>query len=73
MEGRQVKNENTQDLTPREMEVFTMLLTDASLKQIAISLGVSYSTVNFHSKNLYRKLNIHSRIELFAKYGNHHR
>ena len=46
-----------------------MLLTDASPKQIAVTLGVSYATVNFHSKNLYRKLDIHSRTELFAKYG----
>ena len=66
-----MKEENKQGLTPRETEVFTMLLTDASPKQIAASLGVSYSTVNFHSKNLYRKLNIHSRTELFAKFGNY--
>ena len=63
-----MKEANT-GLTPREAEIFTMLLTEASFKQIAIALGVSYATVNFHSKNLYRKLGIHSRIELFAKYG----
>ena len=57
------------DLTPREMEVFTLLLTEASPKQIASQLKVSYATVNFHTKNLYRKLNIQSRTELFAQYG----
>jgi DNA-binding CsgD family transcriptional regulator len=56
-------------LTPREMEIFTMLLTEASPKQIAATLRVSYATVNFHSKNLYRKLDIQSRTELFAQYG----
>jgi DNA-binding CsgD family transcriptional regulator len=55
-------------LTPREMEVLTMLMTEASPKQIAATLGVSYATVNFHSKNLYRKLDIQSRTELFARY-----
>ena len=70
-EVEQVNEESALGLTPREMEVFTMLLTDASPKQIAATLGVSYATVNFHSKNLYRKLEIQSRTELFAKYSNH--
>ena len=70
----QVEQENEESalgLTPREMEIFTMLLTEASPKQIAAVLGVSYATVNFHSKNLYRKLNIQSRTELFTNYGSH--
>jgi len=57
-------------LTSREREVFDLLLTDKPPKEIANSLKVSYYTVDFHRKNLYRKLGIQSRTELFAKYLN---
>ncbi|MCL2196415.1 MAG: helix-turn-helix transcriptional regulator [Treponema sp.] len=56
------------DLTEREHEVFTMLLKGMAPKEIAFTLKVSYPTVNFHIANLYRKLGIRSRAELFAKY-----
>ncbi len=52
-------------LTPRERELATLLLTGEAPKLIAARMGVSYSTVRFHSNNLYRKLNIQSRAELF--------
>jgi diguanylate cyclase (GGDEF)-like protein len=56
------------DLTPREQEVFTMLLDGKAPKEIAFTLKVSYDTVGFHKKNLYRKLGVQSRAELFARY-----
>ena len=65
----QVDVKNTLGLTPREKEVFMLLQTEASFKQIAGTLGLSDNTVRFHSKNLYRKLNIQSRAELMAQYG----
>jgi DNA-binding CsgD family transcriptional regulator len=61
--------ENKLDLTPREQEIFTMLLTGMAPKEIAFTLKVSYYTVDFHRKNLYRKLGIQSRAELFARYS----
>ncbi|MDR0463842.1 MAG: helix-turn-helix transcriptional regulator [Treponema sp.] len=57
------------NLTEREHEVFTMLLKGMSLKDIAFTLKISFSTINFHCNNLYRKLGINSRAELSAKYG----
>ena len=57
------------DLTPREQEIFTMLLSGAAPKEIAHTLKISYDTVLFHQKNLYRKLGIQSRAELFARYS----
>ena len=57
------------NLTDREQEMFTMLLSDASPKEIAYNLKISYHTVNFHVKNLYRKLGIQSRTELFSKFS----
>ena len=59
-----------ENLTSREREIFTLLLTDKPPKEIASFLKVSYYTVDFHRKNLYRKLGIQSRTELFAKYLN---
>jgi diguanylate cyclase (GGDEF)-like protein len=56
------------NLTPREQEIFTMLLDGKAPKEIAFTLKVSYDTVGFHQKNLYRKLGVQSRAELFARY-----
>jgi len=61
---------DTEMLTSREREVFNLLLTDKPPKEIASFMKVSYYTVDFHRKNLYRKLGIQSRTELFAKYLN---
>jgi len=63
-----INTENHLDLTSREEEIFTMLLTGRAPKEIAYTLKISPYTVNFHQKNLYRKLGIQSRAELFARY-----
>ena len=57
------------NLTVREEEVFTMLLGGTSPKEIAFILKISFDTVRFHQKNLYRKLEINSIHELFSKYA----
>jgi len=57
------------NLTCREKDIFTMLLTGMAPKEIAFTLKISNNTVDFHRKNMYRKLNIQSRAELFAKYS----
>ncbi len=53
-------------LTPREKELATLLLTGMAQKNIAIEMGISYSTMKFHLNNLYRKLEVQSRVEFFA-------
>jgi len=58
------------NLTSREQEIFTMFLDGRAPKEIASTLKVSPETVHFHQKNLYRKLGIQSRTELFAKFVN---
>ena len=57
-----------QSLTLREQEILTMLLTSIAPKEIAGVLKVSFDTVRFHQKKLYRKLGIQSRAELFAHF-----
>lgn len=55
-------------LTKREFEVFAQLLTDKTQVQIARDLFVSHSSVHFHCKNIYKKLEINSRRHLLIKY-----
>ncbi len=57
------------NLTQREEEVCLLLLGGFTLRQIAGMLGVAYSTVNYYGKNIYKKLDISSRAELFARFG----
>jgi len=56
-------------LTKREKQILDMMLTCASPKEIAWNLKISYNTVDFHRKNMYRKLRVHSRLELFNKFS----
>jgi DNA-binding NarL/FixJ family response regulator len=57
-------------LTEREKEILQLLIKGNSYKEIAGSIFISVETLNSHIKNIYRKLNVHSRSELAAKYGN---
>jgi DNA-binding CsgD family transcriptional regulator len=56
-------------LTPRESEVTELLLEGHTARMIAGRLHIAEGTVNLHTKNLYRKLGINSRMELFARFG----
>ena len=56
-------------LTNKEVIVFEQLLLGNTLRQIAGELHMKYDTVNFHYKNIYRKLEVNSRIELIVRYG----
>lgn len=51
-------------LTDRELEVLRYLARGMSKKEMAGTMHVSVATVNNHSANLMRKLNIHDRVEL---------
>ena len=51
------------DLTPREQDVLDRLVEDETEAQIAGVLNVSPHTVRTHVKNLYRKLQVHSRAQ----------
>jgi DNA-binding CsgD family transcriptional regulator len=57
-------------LSAREQAVVELLLEGKSNKQIALVLGISARTVEFHLKNIYAKSHVSSRIELILKLGN---
>ena len=56
-------------LTKRETEITQLLLEGYSSPQIADILAIRPSTVKVHIRNIYEKLAINSRPELFIKYG----
>ena len=57
-------------LSRRELEVVDLLLQGKSNKLIALALGISDRTVEFHLKNVYAKFEVSSRMELVLKLGN---
>jgi DNA-binding CsgD family transcriptional regulator len=56
-------------LNPKEKEIFALLLEGLTMRQIAGELKMKYDTVNYYYKNIYRKLNINSRVELIVRYS----
>jgi len=60
----------TAQLTKREQEVMRLILGNRKRKDIADELCVTESTVKKYTSQIYRKLSVSSRIELFAKLKN---
>jgi DNA-binding CsgD family transcriptional regulator len=58
-------NNTFEQLTAREKEVAELILSGYTRGQIAASLYISLSTVKTHIKNIYSKLEINSKRELF--------
>lgn len=54
-------------LSKREREVANLVLEGKSNKAIALELHISESTVEFHLKNIYARLEVSSRVELILK------
>jgi DNA-binding NarL/FixJ family response regulator len=59
--GSQVQN-----LTSRERQTLSMIITGKSNREIAAALNVSEKTVSNHRTRLMAKLNVHSLAELIA-------
>jgi DNA-binding NarL/FixJ family response regulator len=55
------------DLTPHELRLLKLLVEGHSYKTAAAELGVTMNTVAFHIKNVYGKLQVHSKSEAVAR------
>lgn len=54
-------------LTPQETELLKLLIEGHHKKTAAREMGISFHTVSFHLKNIYEKLQVHSKTEAVAK------
>ena len=57
----------TYNLTEREKEVLKFILEDAKRKDIAETLCVSENTIKKHTANIFTKIGVESRKELYSK------
>lgn len=55
------------NLTKKECQIARLIVSGKSDKEISAELGISTGTVAVHNKNIYKKLNVHSRKELSEK------
>jgi DNA-binding NarL/FixJ family response regulator len=56
------------NLTRREKEILELLINGKSYKIIAGTCNISMHTLFTHTRNIYNKLNIHSRAEIAARF-----
>lgn len=55
------------DLTPHEVRLLKLLVDGHSYRSAGQLLGVTSHTVSFHLRNIYEKLQVHSKTEAVAK------
>ena len=61
----QEPSSSLENLSPREKEIANGILKGLSYKLVAMECGISIDTVRIHIKNIYRKLKINSKSQLF--------
>jgi len=68
--GERVKAKHqplVEPLSERELDVLKLLATSLSIPEIAQELFISASTVRSHTKSIYGKLDVHSRMQAIEK------
>ena len=55
------------ELTPHEVRLLKMLIDGHNYTTAAAALGVSINGVKFHMRNIFDKLQVHSKSEAVAK------
>jgi DNA-binding NarL/FixJ family response regulator len=54
-------------LTPHETRLLKLLVEGHTYKSAAAELGVTYHAIHFHMRNIYDKLQVHSKSEAVSK------
>jgi DNA-binding CsgD family transcriptional regulator len=54
-------------LTKREHEILSYIVSGITNERIAVELFISTQTVRNHIKNIYEKLQVHSKAQVVAK------
>jgi DNA-binding NarL/FixJ family response regulator len=55
------------DLTPRELEVLSLMGWGYDAKRVATTLGISWHTSRSYTKNILLKLDAHSALEAVSR------
>jgi DNA-binding NarL/FixJ family response regulator len=58
-------------LTPREREVFDLLIAGATNNEVATRLGISPKTADSHRTHVFRKVGVHSIVQLVRLAARH--
>jgi DNA-binding NarL/FixJ family response regulator len=58
-------------LSPRQLEVLSLLSAGRTNKEISAAIGLSEGTVRTHLMQIFKRLHVHSRSEAAAKYLRH--
>lgn len=69
-EAEESTREMREPLSPRELEVFTLVAQGLSNTQISERLFISLSTVKGHNRQIFEKLRVNRRTEAVAKARN---
>lgn len=67
MFGKLSKPQKDYGLTPREQKILELMTQGLIKKEIADRLSLSYHTVDFHLRNIYIKLHVHTSTGAVAK------
>src|SRR5260370_42485113 len=54
-------------LTPHELRLLKLIVEGHNYKTAAVALDVKVTTIAFHMRNIYEKLQVHSKSEAVAK------
>jgi DNA-binding NarL/FixJ family response regulator len=55
------------ELTPHQLQLLRLLIEGHNYKTAGVELGVSVNTISFHIRQIYDKLQVHSKSEAVAK------
>ena len=62
--ARRLRGRALDELTPQEFQVAQLLARGGTTREVAAKLYLSPKTVEFHLRNAYDKLGVHSRLAL---------
>jgi ATP/maltotriose-dependent transcriptional regulator MalT len=66
-EAEIIRQNDSSDLTPRELEVLQLIAEGLSNPAIADRLTISVGTVKAHTANIYSKLGVNNRVQALAR------
>jgi len=57
-------------LTPQEKKVYSEVVQGYKVDEISKKLKLTKNTINSYMKEIFKKLDVHSKVELIITYGN---